>query len=101
MTVKVRNVGFNEKQYLVKNEFGQMWLEAILLEIARVELHERFFNICESWKSIEDALAWGKSEMPQIDNINNAWENIVPIEGKKTPGWINFILREQVISSLL
>ncbi|NJN07520.1 MAG: DNA polymerase III subunit gamma/tau [Richelia sp. RM1_1_1] len=90
---------FNEKQQLVKGDFGAMWLEAILIEIARVELDKRFFDIYESWESVEDALAWGKSEIPQLD-IDDAWDNIVPIEGKKTPGWINFILREKVLSLL-
>lgn len=88
---------FNEKQHLVKGDFGQMWLEAILIEISQIELNDRFFNICESWKSIEDALTWGKSEMPQLD-IDASWENIVAVKGKKTPGWINFILREKVLS---
>lgn len=88
-----------EKQHLVKGDFNEMWLESILLEIARFELSERFISICQSWQSPQDALKWGKSELPALD-INTAWDNIVPIEGKKTPGWINFILREKVLSLL-
>lgn len=89
----------NEKQHLVKGDFNEMWLESILLEIARFELSERFVSIYQSWKSPQDALEWGKSELPQLD-VDIAWDNIIPIEGKKTPGWINFILREKVLSLL-
>lgn len=90
---------FNGRKHLIKDEFGEMWLEAILIEIARTQLDDRFLVVYESWDSVEDALTWGKTEMPRMD-IEAAWQNIVPIEGKKTPGWINFILREKVLSLL-
>lgn len=90
---------FNEKQHLVKGDLSQLWLEAILIEIARVELDSRFFNICKSWKSVEDALSWGKQEIPLID-INSSWEAIETVNGKKTPGWINFVLREKVLAQI-
>lgn len=89
----------NEKQYLVKGDFAQLWIETILIEIAKLELDKRFFSIHKNWETIEDALSWGKSELPQVD-VNSVWEQITPIEGKKTPGWINFILREKVLSSI-
>lgn len=89
----------NDKQHLVKGNFAELWLESILIEIARFELDKKFIEIHKPWKTIDDALSWGESELPQID-VNKEWEKIVPIEGKRTPGWINFILREKILSSL-
>lgn len=88
-----------DKQHLVKGDLSELWIEAILIEIARVELHSRFFSICSSWKSVDDGIAWAKNELPRVD-IHSSWETIEPINGKKAPAWINFVLREKVLAQI-
>ncbi|BDA76061.1 ATPase (plasmid) [Calothrix sp. PCC 7716] len=85
------------KEHLTKGEFSDIWVQAILMEIARVELNERFLPICSLWKSENDALAWGKEQLPNHD-IDAAWQNLERINGKKAPAWIYYIIREQIIN---
>lgn len=86
-----------EKQHLTKNEFSVVWLQAILIEIARTELHSRFFDICKDWKTPNEAISWGKRELPN-NNIDTAWENLEPLNGKKAPAWIYYIIREKLMN---
>lgn len=89
----------NEKQHLTKGDFSQLWLEAILVELGRVGFNTRFDPICESWKSVEDALAWGKTEVPEL-NIDSSWQGIQPIDGQKAPAWAYLVLREKVLARI-
>lgn len=89
----------NEKQHLTKGDFSQLWLEAILVEIGRIEFDTRFDPICESWKSVDDALAWGKAEVPELD-VDSSWQSIEPINGQKAPAWAYLVLREKVLAHI-
>lgn len=87
----------SNKEYLTKGEFSDIWIQAILIEVARMDLNEKFIPIYRAWESEADAIAWGKQQLPN-HNINAAWQNIERINGKKAPAWIYYVIREQIIN---
>ncbi|BAZ18329.1 ATPase (plasmid) [Calothrix sp. NIES-4071] len=86
----------SNKENLTKGEFSDIWIQAILMEVARMDLDEKFVPIYTAWKSEADAIAWGKQQLPNHD-INAAWQNLERINGKKAPAWIYYVIREQII----
>lgn len=87
----------SNKEYLTKGEFSDIWIQAILMEVARMDLDEKFIPIYNSWKFETDAITWGKQQLPNHD-IDAAWQNLERINGKKAPAWIYYVVREQIIN---
>jgi DNA polymerase III subunit gamma/tau len=79
------------RQNLMRDEAASLWLEATIIELTPVKVETS--HPWKNWKTPQDAIAWGKSNLPHLSQseIEQYWNQLVPVNGKKAGAWVDFV----------
>lgn len=79
------------RQNLMRDEAASLWLEATIIELTPVKVENP--QPWKDWKSPQDAIAWGKSNLPHLSQseVEQHWNQLVPVNGKKAGAWVDFV----------
>lgn len=79
------------RQNLMRDEAASLWLEATIIELTPVKVETS--QPWKNWKSPQDAIAWGKSNLPNLSQseVEQHWNQLVPVNGKKAGVWVDFV----------
>jgi DNA polymerase-3 subunit gamma/tau len=79
------------RQNLMRDEAASLWLEATIIELTPVKVENP--QPWKDWKTPQDAIAWGKSNLPNLSHseVEQHWNQLMPVNGKKAGAWVDFV----------
>jgi DNA polymerase-3 subunit gamma/tau len=79
------------RQNLMRDEAASLWLEATIIELTPVKVENP--QPWKDWKSPQDAIAWGKSNLPNLSQseVEQHWNQLAAVNGKKAAAWVEFV----------
>lgn len=88
------------RQHLMRDsEAAKLWLEATIIELSNIKGIKQPWS---SWKTIQDAINWGKEQLPHLSQseLEIYWRNLTPVNGKLAPAWVQLVQKLQMESQL-
>ncbi|WP_232224086.1 DNA polymerase III subunit gamma/tau [Mastigocladopsis repens] len=88
------------RQNLMRDESAHLWLEATFIEI--VPTTKSNYQPWKDWKTAQDAINWAKEQLPHVSQaqLQEHWQKLTPINGKKAPAWVQLVEKLQTDSQL-
>jgi DNA polymerase-3 subunit gamma/tau len=88
------------RQNLMRDESAHLWLEATFIEI--VPTTKSNYQPWKDWKTAQDAINWAKEQLPHLSQaqLQEHWQKLTPINGKKAPAWVQLVEKLQTDSQL-
>jgi DNA polymerase III subunit gamma/tau len=79
------------RQNLMRDEAAALWLEATIIQLTPVKVETS--QPWKNWKTPQDAIAWGKSNLPHLSQseVERHWNQLEPVNGKKAGAWVDFV----------
>ncbi|MBE9020490.1 hypothetical protein IQ272_31045, partial [Chroococcidiopsidales cyanobacterium LEGE 13417] len=88
----------NSSSRQMKQQSSQLWLEATILEIAKIPPpfaanNKPTADPWYSWEYPSDAIAWAHQLLPHLSyrELWEKWNALATINGKKAPAWVKAI----------
>jgi DNA polymerase III subunit gamma/tau len=83
------------RQNLMRDEVAFLWLEASLIELVPAKI--RNSQPWKDWKTVQDAINWAKEQLPHLSQtqLQEHWQKLTPINGKKAPAWVELVQKLQ------
>ena len=88
------------RQNLMRDpDAARLWLEATLIELSNIKGIKQPWS---SWKTVQDAMNWAKEQLPHLSQseLEQYWNDLTPIKGKKARAWVELVQKLQMESRL-